>query len=57
MGAYTYGPKSSFNGMQALKKIVAWKGEIEEMQKDKKVAKGKSLFYASDKFSVDDKLA
>ncbi len=35
MGSYTYGPKSSFNGMQALKKIVAWKGEIEEMQEDK----------------------
>lgn len=55
MGAYTYGPKSTFNGMQALKKIVAWKGEIGELQEEKKVAKGKSLLYTSDKYSVDDK--
>ena len=25
MGAYTYGPKSRFNGMTSLKKVVVWK--------------------------------
>lgn len=57
MGAYTYGPKSKFNGMQALKKIVAWKGEVQEMQEDKSRSTIKEVFAGSNKHSLDDKLA
>lgn len=58
MGAYTYGPKSSFNGMNALKKIIAWKGEILEMQEDKTRESSLGVvFGAKNKHSLDDKLA
>lgn len=58
MGSYTYGPKSGFNGMEALKKIVAWKGEIEEMKEDKTRENTKAIsVYAGKKHSLEDKLA
>lgn len=28
MGAYTFGPKSCFNGMEATSRIEVWKGEM-----------------------------
>lgn len=58
MGSYTYGPKSSFNGMQALKKIVAWKGEVEEMQEDKsRESPCEIAVFGGQKHSLDDKLS
>lgn len=30
MGAYTYGPRSEFNGMQSATRIVNWNGKIGE---------------------------
>lgn len=29
MGAYTYGPKSNFNGMEATTHIEIWEGDME----------------------------
>ena len=58
MGSYTYGPKSSFNGMQALKKIVAWKGEMEDMQEDKSRDNQKEIsIFGGQKHSLNDKLS
>lgn len=58
MGSYTYGPKSSFNGMQALKKIVAWNGEIEEMQEDKsRESQNEMVVLGVKKHSLDNKLS
>jgi len=58
MGSYTYGPKSAFNGMQALKKIVAWKGEIEEMQEDKSRESLKEIgVVGGQKYSLNDKFS
>lgn len=28
MGAYTYGPRSTFNGMNSTEKIIYWEGEL-----------------------------
>lgn len=44
--------------MQALKKIVAWKGEVLEMQEDKRMETGVgAVFGADNKHSLEDKLA
>jgi len=29
MGAYTYGPRSEFNGMKSTERIVSWNGNLE----------------------------
>ena len=57
MGSYTYGPKSAFNGMQALKKIVAWKGEIEEMQEESRESNKEVGVFGGHKHSLDEKLS
>jgi len=57
MGSYTYGPKSAFNGMQALKKIVAWKGEIEDMQEETRESEKEIGVFRGQKFGVDGKLS
>ena len=57
MGSYTYGPKSAFNGMQALKKIVAWKGEIEEMQEESRESQKEVGVFGGHKHSLDEKLS
>jgi len=30
MGAYTYGPKSNFNGMKSTEKIIRWNAKLHE---------------------------
>jgi hypothetical protein len=30
MGAYTYGPKSNFNGMKSTDKIIRWNAKLQE---------------------------
>ena len=37
MGAYTYGPRSTFNGMSSTEKIVYWEGELSKEESVKEM--------------------
>lgn len=39
MGAYTYGPRSTFNGMNSTEKIIYWEGVINEDVQDVQMEK------------------
>jgi diaminopimelate decarboxylase len=37
MGAYTYGPRSRFNGMRSLVNVCEWQGDIQGVSKEDEI--------------------